>query len=263
MSVYGTPFHDRADWGARPRVCSSTNIRAEGNTVHYGGPSPWTGAVDRSSADAFAATTDHNRCASIWRAYQAYHLDTRGWCDIAYSSGVCPHGHRYEGRGPGQRTGAQGTNEGNLRSYATCYIAGTGDPLTEAAMRAFIDEGARLAYLRWSHLQWHSTACPGTPLDSWRRVGFPRPEGPPPPPPPPPPIPEVFVPVPLPILRIGHRGGAVKSLQALLNTKAGQGLVVDGAFGPATDRAVRNVQSYFGLSVDGIVGRDTWGVLFL
>jgi peptidoglycan hydrolase-like protein with peptidoglycan-binding domain len=55
----------------------------------------------------------------------------------------------------------------------------------------------------------------------------------------------------------------VRSLQSLLNTKAGQGLVIDGAFGPRTDRAVRNVQAFLGLAVDGIVGRNTWGVLFL
>jgi hypothetical protein len=250
-------------------VCVSHNIAPEGITVHYGGPSPW-GSVDRSSPDAFQAACDHNRCASIWRAYQAYHLDTQGWCDIAYSSGVCPHGVRYEGRGPGVRTGANGTNDGNLRSYATCYIAGSGDPLTVDAQRAFYDEADRLGRrLRWSHLQWKSTACPGTPLDHWRQTGFPAPGGPvtPPPPIPVPPelptTPGVFVPVSLPVLRSGHTGGGVRSLQSLLNTKAGQGLVIDGAFGPRTDRAVRNVQAFLGLAVDGVVGRNTWGVLFL
>lgn len=261
---YGTPFLSRADIGLRPRVCSSTNIRAEGDTAHYGGPSPWTGAVDRSSAETFEATTDHNRCASIWRAYQAYHLDTQGWCDIAYTSGVCPHGYRLEGRGPGQRTGANGTNDGNFRSYATCYIAGTGDPLTDSAKRAFLDEAERLGRpLRWGHRDWKSTSCPGDPLYIWRSGGFPAPEGPPPPPPPPPPPSGDFVSVLLPVLRVGARGGSVRSLQSLLNTKAGQGLSIDGAFGPATDRAVRNVQAFFGLGVDGIVGQHTWGVLFL
>jgi peptidoglycan hydrolase-like protein with peptidoglycan-binding domain len=55
----------------------------------------------------------------------------------------------------------------------------------------------------------------------------------------------------------------VKSLQFLLNGKAKQGLGVDGVFGRKTDTAVRNVQRFFDLSVDGIVGEQTWGVLFL
>lgn len=263
--VYGSPFHSRFDWGARPRVCSSTNIRPEGITAHYGGPSPWTGAIDRSTPDAFQATADHNRCATILRAYQAYHLDTKGWCDLAYTSATCPHGHRYEGRGPGQRTGANGTNDGNLRSYATVYIAGDADPFTDAAKRAFLDEQDRLGRpLRWGHRDWKSTACPGAPIYAWRTAGFPPPEGgPPPPPPPPPPPTEAFVNVALPVLRLGSTGGGVRSLQSLLNTKAGQGLVADGAFGPRTQQAVFNVQAFFGLVRDGIVGQLTWGVLFL
>ena len=65
------------------------------------------------------------------------------------------------------------------------------------------------------------------------------------------------------VLRQGHTGGDVKSLQALLNAKAGQRLTADGDFGPATDTAVRNVQRFCGLTADGIVGARTWGVLFL
>jgi len=67
----------------------------------------------------------------------------------------------------------------------------------------------------------------------------------------------------LPILKQGASGGAVKSLQTLLNTKAGQNLTVDGSFGPATSQAVRNVQAFFKAGVDGIVGAQTWGLLFL
>lgn len=73
----------------------------------------------------------------------------------------------------------------------------------------------------------------------------------------------VTVSVQLPVLRLGHSGGGVKSLQSLLNTKAGQELSVDGAFGPATHQAVLNVQAYFHLATDGIVGEKTWSVLFL
>jgi len=52
-------------------------------------------------------------------------------------------------------------------------------------------------------------------------------------------------------LRLGSRGGAVRALQAVL------GLVVDGIFGPDTDRAVRAFQAAHGLVVDGVVGPAT------
>lgn len=278
---YGTRLMSRADWGARPRVCISHNIKPEGITVHYGGPSPWgrQAGLDRSNPERFRATAPHDRCASILRAYQAYHLDTRGWCDLAYNSAVCPHGVRYEGRGVGVRSGAQGTNDGNLRSYATVYLAGTGDPLTVEAKRAFCDEADRFhAPLRWGHRDWKSTSCPGDPTYAWRQAGFPRPPtgATPAPPPPTLPPPGGTVPVSLPILRPGMRGGTVRSLQALLVAKAGQGRTlhpqavsptdprgVDGIYGSRTQQAVVNVQRFFHLPVTGVVEARTWATLFL
>lgn len=56
-------------------------------------------------------------------------------------------------------------------------------------------------------------------------------------------------------LRRGSRGKDVKTLQTLLK------LVVDGSFGPATDRAVRSYQGANKLVVDGSVGPATWGSL--
>jgi peptidoglycan hydrolase-like protein with peptidoglycan-binding domain len=62
------------------------------------------------------------------------------------------------------------------------------------------------------------------------------------------------------VLRLGSNGGEVKILQVGLNAK-GYGLVSDGVFGPATDRAVRQFQSNSGLQADGIVGPRTWAAL--
>lgn len=64
-----------------------------------------------------------------------------------------------------------------------------------------------------------------------------------------------------PIMRMGHRGEYVKQLQARLN-ELGYNLVVDGSFGPATDRAVRDFQKKKGLVVDGYVGPATRKSLF-
>jgi hypothetical protein len=173
-----TPFHTRADWGARPPKSRTAIPDPEGDTVHYGGPSPWPDSVDRSTAARFMASADHGRCASIVRAYQDFHMDDRGWSDIAYNSLACPHGHRYEGRGPGIRSAAQGTTDGNNRSYATCYIGGEGDPVGDPTKFAFLDEGTpnRMLRLRWGHRDWKSTACPGARLYAWRQAGFPAPE---------------------------------------------------------------------------------------
>lgn len=58
------------------------------------------------------------------------------------------------------------------------------------------------------------------------------------------------------MLRLGSKGARVRELQALL-VRAGQSLVVDGDFGPATASAVRAFQSAMNLSVDGVAGPQT------
>lgn len=59
----------------------------------------------------------------------------------------------------------------------------------------------------------------------------------------------------------GDTGDDVEVLQRVLNHKAGQGLQVDGIYGPATEAAVKNVQRWVGIDVDGIAGPDTWHAL--
>lgn len=61
-------------------------------------------------------------------------------------------------------------------------------------------------------------------------------------------------------VRYGSSGSNVKKLQQELN-KNGYKLDVDGKFGSKTQAAVRDYQSKNGLSVDGIVGTNTWGKL--
>lgn len=62
------------------------------------------------------------------------------------------------------------------------------------------------------------------------------------------------------VLRRGARGEAVRALQTAL-TARGHALAVDGAFGPATERAVRAFQQRNGLAVDGIAGPATLAAL--
>jgi len=62
------------------------------------------------------------------------------------------------------------------------------------------------------------------------------------------------------ILRRGGRGTAVVALQTAL-TARGHPLAVDGAFGPATEAAVKAFQRRVGLVVDGIAGPATLAAL--
>jgi hypothetical protein len=64
-------------------------------------------------------------------------------------------------------------------------------------------------------------------------------------------------------LQQGAQGDEVKSIQSLLNGKCSQGLALDGDFGPATDQAVRSLQAFLKIGVDGVVGEQTWTVLLV
>jgi peptidoglycan hydrolase-like protein with peptidoglycan-binding domain len=61
-----------------------------------------------------------------------------------------------------------------------------------------------------------------------------------------------------PALREGSRGEAVVALQYLLTARGFSTAGVDGIFGPRTRAAVMRFQAAKKLSVDGIVGSQTW-----
>ena len=58
----------------------------------------------------------------------------------------------------------------------------------------------------------------------------------------------------------GSNGAAVSAAQGQLRSQ-GWRVPLDGAFGPATLRAVRDFQTARGLAVDGVVGQATWHAL--
>lgn len=63
------------------------------------------------------------------------------------------------------------------------------------------------------------------------------------------------------VLRLNSSGTDVEVLQYLLNNIPITGappLVTDGKFGPNTEEAVKKFQEYFGLVVDGVVGKNTF-----
>jgi peptidoglycan hydrolase-like protein with peptidoglycan-binding domain len=70
---------------------------------------------------------------------------------------------------------------------------------------------------------------------------------------------------PMPTLQVGSTGAVVTSLQTLLTNGApGQWNTtpqgIDGIFGPHTKAAVEAFQAWGGVTVDGIVGDQTWSV---
>lgn len=154
MTAKITGFVTRADAGLRAPKSVSKNITPAngGVALHYGGPASNLG--------------EHPTCVRLWKQWQTFHMDSRGWADIAYTMGVCNHGYAFAGRGAGVRTAAQGTNDGNQRYYAVVWLGGSGEKPTQAALDAF---DWAVLNLRKSgagtdvrpHSSFHSTSCPG------------------------------------------------------------------------------------------------------
>lgn len=153
-----TKFHSRAELGlARPRsVSHSINPARGGVAVHYGG--------------AAQRITTPERARQVWINWQKFHMNTRGWVDIAYTAGFDDWGNVYAGRGFGVRTAANGTNDGNGRYYAFCWLGGEGETPSAKALEALnwlIEEARRDGGAGLDvrpHSSFKSTGCPGNPL---------------------------------------------------------------------------------------------------
>ncbi len=63
-------------------------------------------------------------------------------------------------------------------------------------------------------------------------------------------------------LKRGDNGPRVGQLQWVLNQKAGQGLIVDGDFGPATEASVNNALRMMGRPENGVADSEVWQFLF-
>lgn len=236
----------RRQCGLRPARSAKRFAPSKASTVHWMGP---------TTTVAGRTTWGHDKCPGLVRGIQNFHMDGQGWSDIAYNFLVCPHGVVFEGRGLNVRSAANGTNAGNSTSHAICALAGEGNPFSESEKKAlrdardFIDRGSSAPGGLMCHSDHKSTACPGDARRNWVRGGqggggaaSSRPGS-------------------LPTLRRGSRGDHVRVLQTVLNNRAGQRLAVDGDFGPSTEAAVKNLQRFFGLSVDGVVGPRTWNAV--
>lgn len=247
MDIYG-----RNAWGARPPKSTTPMGTPEGFVIH------WVGSQGMN-----ASPSHDDTCATL-RGIQTYEM-SREYVDIAYNFAVDGAGRCYALRGWDVRSGANGTSSSNAHAWAVVYMGGPGTPLTAPArhtLRELVQAGAArhgaVSYVR-PHRAVVSTQCPGDELAAFcdelsasLRDGGGSSQ------PPPPSTPQGRV---RPVVRRGSRGSAVRELQRLLNRVAGAGLAEDGDFGPRTERAVRNFQTFFSLGTDGIVGPKTWSML--
>ena len=243
----------RRDWSAeRPKNDPTIIPRAyaRGIAVHY--------------SDTVGAT-DHARCGGQVRSIQSYHQNVKNWNDIAYSFVVCQHGSAFEARGWGNRTAAQGSNEGNDGYHAVCYLSAN-EQLTAEGERAIADVINDCNRLGWGgdvepHKHFTMTDCPGGLLQDWvtnrgwLNPGAGQPGGttsePNPVPPPAPSGPAWYTRV----LSKGMSGDDVKVVQRKVQAAD------DGVFGPNTEGKVRGWQKVHGLDPDGVVGPKTAAAL--
>ena len=64
-----------------------------------------------------------------------------------------------------------------------------------------------------------------------------------------------------PTIRQGSSGDAVKYLRGVLRNTSGATCPCNGSFGSTTKVSVKLFQQFWGLTVDGVVGGQTWPVI--
>lgn len=273
MSLYD---FTRSDWGARPAsyVKPLDYSQVRDLIVHYPGTASPIARDDESIRRAL-------------RGWQDYHIDKKGWSDLAYNVAVDQMGRVWEGRGYDRRDGATSGRGGT--SMSILGMVANNEAPTEQ-MLAGIDRVFQEALRRnggaakgW-HSKFVSTTCPGDFLRDWGKLGFPvsgavtipvivepsRPVG-------------QSLPAPdFPLDNGCHSHGTNAYFgprYPLSDTRSVSGyythredLLVwqrrmqergwrirpDGLYGDETARVARDFQNEKGLAADALVGRDTW-----
>ena len=174
---------DQADWG-------STKIYGDGTLPGLWVPDKGIGHWGGRTTPAVT----HAGCRRILRGWQRYHINTKGWRDIAYNYPFCNHGVRFRARGWNPSGATSGDYEGdgireNAEAVAIVWIGGSGGSMTPAAfeaagdlwrqVQASIDADPQVGI---GHHDVKSTTCPGNQYYNWIwRKGWVI--SPPPPPP--------------------------------------------------------------------------------
>lgn len=206
-----------------------------------------------------SSSTPHATCRIRLRAWQEYHMDGHGWSDLAYNWVICQHAIVMVGRGWGVRSAANGSNDGNDRYLAACWMGGTSDPGPSASVLDTFGSLIQEVRRRGAgvdvqpHQHFFGTTCPGKSLTAmtaaWRAKKFPA-------------VPAFPLP---PGYYFGPRSGPVQSVSGYYSHRADLavwqarvGLAGDGLYGPLTAAAARRVQASHHLPTNGLVGPATW-----
>jgi hypothetical protein len=152
----------RDAWGARPPEAKVSLVRSQvkGTAIHWPG---MTGRIDAAGA------VGQRRVASALRGWQDYHMDTRGWRDIAYQAAVDQAGRKWTLRGLNLQSGANGNEAVNDAYGAILLVLGPGEE-PSAAMKSTVQEviaefrrlfPAALLIRPHSAVRPEGTDCPG------------------------------------------------------------------------------------------------------
>ena len=142
----------RTTFGWGPSSAAAATPR-NGLVIHYDG------------SNQGLAGKPHSACVTYWKNTRRFHMGaSRGWADIGYSFGACPHGEVFEGRGLGRTQAAQ--PGGNTTWYSVTLMSGPAeDPTPEQVeavrqLRAWLmSKGVGPAVK--GHRDFFSTSCPG------------------------------------------------------------------------------------------------------
>lgn len=119
----------RSEWNARPPEGS----RMLNPDVVINNAMHWPGMPKAINAIGEAGKA---RIASALRGWQRYHMDVRGWSDIAYCMGFDQAGRIWTLRGINIRSGANGDATVNSQNGAFLLILGPGEQPTAAMQRS-------------------------------------------------------------------------------------------------------------------------------
>lgn len=150
-------YVSRAQWGARKAKAAYSLVpsQVKNTAFHYPGTANPINAVGDAG---------FRRVCSALRGWQTYHMDTRGWSDIAYCVAVDQVGRAYTLRGINIRSAANGGTEVNLEYGAILLVLGNNEA-PSAAMEATSRAVMQDYRVRFSRIPrrptWHGAIRPG------------------------------------------------------------------------------------------------------